>query len=106
VTEPGPGALVRHLTPGEIQQRVIRIPADSRLFPSPDTLFDLWHQGLPWAARIRSEHCSCGRPPGDHRHRYLEGAELHAGLRWEIGAELRFERDSRGRIKVDGDLVA
>lgn len=95
--------LHKTLARDEVVQRVIRLPPAARLFPAPDLLFDVWHQGLPWAAKIRSEPCSCGRPPAPHRHRYLEGGELHAGLRWAVGAELVFEVVG-GRIEVSGDL--
>ncbi len=95
--------LLKRLEPDEVTQRVVRIPPAATLFPPPDRLFDVWHDGLPWASKIRAEPCTCGRPPGPHRHRFLEGGELHAGLRWRVGAELRFRRDG-GRIVVTGDL--
>jgi len=95
--------LIKRLGRDEVVQRVVRIPPRATLFPSADVLFDVWHDGRPWGAKIRSEPCLCGRPPRPHRHRYLEGGELHAGLRWAVGAELRFRR--RGdRIVVTGDL--
>lgn len=91
----------RTLGRDEVQQRVIRV--DASWFPPADTLFDVWHEGLPWGARIRSEPCACGRPQAPHRHAYIEGGELHAGLDWRVGATLRFvKRDER--IEVDGDL--
>ncbi|MBN92788.1 MAG: hypothetical protein CL928_01795 [Deltaproteobacteria bacterium] len=105
MTDSATATLVRQLTADEVQQRVIRIPSGaSGLFPKPNQLFDLWHEGQPWAARVRSEHCTCGRPPREHRHLYLEGAELHAGLRWQVGAELRFQGNEAGHIEVAGDL--
>lgn len=101
-----PGPLLKQLDASEVQQRVIRLPIHSPLFPEPDLLFDLWHEGRPWASKLRLEFCSCGQPPSPHRHCYLEGAELHAGLHWTVGAELRFELDGLGRICVTGDLEA
>lgn len=96
--------LVKALSRDEVQQRVIRLP-NADFLPEPDVLFDLWHDGVPWGAKIRSEPCDCGRPPGPHRHRYVEGGELHAGLDWRVGARLRFRRVD-GRVLVDGDLDA
>ncbi|MEE2828344.1 MAG: hypothetical protein VX498_04070 [Myxococcota bacterium] len=92
------------LSEDEVTQRVIRLESRARLFPGPGILFDLWLDDLPWASRIRSEPCTCPRPGGTHRHRYLEGGELHAGLRWKVGAELCFERLEDGRIQVSGDI--
>lgn len=88
----------------EVSQRVIRIEARATIFPDPGVPFDLWHEGTPWASRIRRESCFCGRPPGAHSHRYLDGGELHAGLRWEVGSELIFELVEGERIEVSGDL--
>ena len=82
---------------------MIRIPSRSRLFPEVNLLFDVWHDGVPWGVKIRSEPCTCGRPAGGHRHRYIEGGELHAGLTWALGSELRFTRIGT-RIVVSGDL--
>ncbi len=90
------------LSASDLQQRVIRVPR-AAFFPPPDRLFDLWHQGRCWAAKIRSEPCTCGRPGRPHRHRYIEGGELHAGLDWRVGAQLSF-RVEGDRIVVDGDL--
>ncbi len=90
------------LSASDVQQRVIRLPRAAFL-PPPDVLFDLWHDGVPWASKIRSEPCTCGRPGRPHRHRYLEGGEVHAGLDWRVGAELRFSW-IEGRIVVGGDL--
>jgi hypothetical protein len=94
--------LIKSLSRDEVQQKVIRLPRADFL-PEPDLLFDVWHDGVPWASKIRSEPCTCGRPPGPHRHQYIEGGELHAGLRWAIGARLKF-RAVGDRIEVSGDL--
>ena len=96
--------LIKALSRDEVQQHVIRLPTAAFL-PPADLLFDVWHDGVPWAAKIRSEPCSCPRPPGPHRHRYIEGGELHAGLHWRVGSRLRF-RWLDGRVVVDGDLQA
>jgi hypothetical protein len=95
--------LYKRLSRDEVVQRVVRIPPRARLFPEPDLLFDIWHRGLPWGSKIRSEPCTCGRPPAPHRHRYLEGGELHAGLVWRVGAELRFVLED-DRIVLTGDV--
>ena len=92
------------LSSDSIVQRVIRIPSHIRIFPEPDLLFDLWHDGIPWASRIRRESCTCSRPGGQHSHRYIEAAELHAGIAWQPGTELRFIRSANGRIVVGGDV--
>ena len=91
------------LSRSEVAQRVVRLSPRATFFPPPDVLFDIWHEGRPWASKIRSEPCMCGRPPGPHRHRYLEGGELHAGLRWSVGAELRFRKEG-DRIVVSGEV--
>lgn len=87
----------------EVAQRVIRLPWRASFMPQPGMLFDVWHDGQPWAARVRSEPCCCPHPGGWHRHRYVECGELHAGLRWEVGARIVFRMDG-GRIVVSGDL--
>ena len=95
---------LKSLSRQEVTQRVLRIGARARLFPPAGVLFDLWHQDQAWAAKLRSEPCTCHQPGGRHRHLYLEGGELHAGLRWEVGATLHFRRDTAGRLRVEGDL--
>ena len=97
--------LHKRLDLDEVQQRVVRIPPRASFFPGAGVLFDVWHSGLPWGSKLRSEPCTCGRPPLRHRHRYLEGGELHAGLRWQVGAELRFRLED-GRIVLTGDVEA
>jgi hypothetical protein len=94
------------LRPDEVTLRVVRVDArrSRGLLPEPGLLFDLWNGGHPWAAKIRSEPCTCGRPRGEHRHRYVECGELHAGLQWRAGASLRFFRGLDGRVHVDGDV--
>ena len=101
---PAPAQLRIRLSPDALQQRVVRIPQQDALFPEPGILFDLWHAGMPWAAKIRSESCSCKRWRGTHRHSYIECAELYAGLSWSVGAELHFFVDAQQRIQVSGDL--
>jgi hypothetical protein len=96
--------LRKTLARDEVQQRIVRIPARAGLFPEPGVLFDLWNDGLPWAAKIRSEPCLCGRPAAPHRHRYVECGELHAGLHWRAGARLEFVRGDDDRIVVSGDV--
>ena len=95
--------LRKHLTADEVVQRVVRIPPRASFFPEADVLFDIWHEGVPWGSKIRSEPCFCGRPPAAHRPRYIEGGELHAGLSWRVGAALRFHVEG-DRIVVAGDL--
>jgi hypothetical protein len=97
--------LHKRLSRLEVTERVIRLHPRARFFPAPGQLFDLWHLGLPWGAKIRSETCTCPHPGGVHQHRYIESGELHAGLRWQAGASLNFDVDERNRIQVSGDLV-
>jgi len=89
-----------------VAQRVLCIDGLTGLFPAPGEPFDLWHEGLAWASKVRREPCVCTQQPAPHCHHYLEGGEIHAGMRWEIGAQLHFRRDEGGRILVWGDLDA
>ncbi len=93
------GAVVARLSRSDVQQRVIRVPRAP--FLPEDVLFDVWHDGVPWGVKIRSEPCECGRPPQPHRHRYIEGGELHVGVEWVVGAEITFV-ERRGRVEVEG----
>jgi hypothetical protein len=65
----------------------------------------LWHEGIPWASRVRAEPCPCDRSPGPHTHHYLEGGEIHAGVRWTPGSTLQFTLIQQ-QLHVDGDLTA
>lgn len=88
----------------EVRQLVIRLSPRARFFPEAEQLFDIWHQDVPWAAKVRRESCDCSRPPGPHFHRYIECGELYAGLSWRVGALLHFDLDDQRRIQVSGDL--
>ena len=94
------------LSADEVAQRVVRVTDDVSLFPEPGVPFDLWHNGIPWASRIRSEACPGPQPSQRHYEHYLEGGELHAGLRWEEGARLKFDRRADGQIELSGDVEA
>ena len=96
--------LHKRLSHDEVRQRVIRISPRASFFPDAGQLFDVYYSNQAWAAKIRKESCTCSRPGGAHVHRYIECAELHAGLSWRVGAELRFAVDGQGRIQVSGDL--
>ena len=97
-------SLHKRLSRDEVAQRVVRLSPRASFFPDPDQLFDIWHQGLPWAAKLRTESCTCSRPGGWHFHRYIECGELHAGLDWRVDAQLNFDVDAQRRIQVSGDL--
>lgn len=92
------------LTENDITQRVICADSLVDLLPSPGETFDLWHEGMPWASKLRREPCTCQQLPTSHEHFYLEGGEIHAGLRWETGAVLHVEQDEDGRLTVSGSL--
>lgn len=96
--------LHKRLSYDEVKQRVIRLSPRANFFPEAGQLFDVWYCDQPWAAKIRREPCTCSRPGGAHVHRYIECGELHAGLSWHFGAELRFALDEQDRIQVSGDL--
>ncbi len=96
--------LHKRMSHDEVSQRVIRLSPRASFFPEAGQLFDIWHLGLPWAAKMRKESCRCSRPGGSHFHRYIECGELHAGLSWQVGAKLHFDLDERRRIQVSGDL--
>jgi len=97
--------LHKRLSRQEVAQRVIRLAPRATFFPEPGQLFDIWHQGLAWAAKIRIESCTCPHPGKLHSHRYIESGELHAGLRWQSGAALNFDLSDNDRIVVSGDLA-
>ena len=97
--------LHKQLSRDEVQHRVIRLTPRASFFPKAGELFDIWHDGIPWAAKMRAESCTCSRPGGVHVHRYIECGELHAGLAWRVGAKLHFALDEEERIQVSGDLV-
>ena len=92
------------LTKDDVAQRVIRVDEVLDILPPAGTLFDLWFQETPWASKVRCEPCTCGEQAGVHNHSYLEGAEVHVGLTWEVGATLHFEAVKPGLIQLSGSL--
>jgi len=96
----------KQLTEEDVRQRVLRVDSIVALFPDQGVHFDLWHEGIPWASRVRREPCLCSQQPELHAHFYLEGGEIHAGLCWEIGSILHFELDDKDQLRVSGDLRA
>lgn len=90
----------------QLVQRVICVDEAASILPPPGQPFDLWHEGVPWASKVRAEPCCCDALPGRHEHRFLEGGEVHAGLHWRLGAQLHFRRDEQGRLHIWGDLDA
>jgi hypothetical protein len=96
---------IKHITAEEIEQRVLCIDGLGHLFPEPGQHFDLWHEGIPWASRVRAEPCPCDKSPELHTHHYLEGGEIHAGFQWTLGSTLHFTLVQQ-QLHVDGDLTA
>jgi len=94
---------IKHVTADEIEQRVLCVDKLIHLFPKPGEHFDLWHQGIPWASRVRAEPCPCDENPKVHTHHYLEGGEIHAGFQWTIGSILHFTLIEQ-QLHVDGDI--
>ena len=94
-------------------QRILRVDpvwfGDAADPSRPFSHLDVWHDGVPWACRLRWEPRPCAQR-ADPRGAELpvdwliEGGELFAGLRWESGSELRFWRDG-DRVCVGGDLT-
>lgn len=94
---------IKAITADEIEQRILCIDGLVHLFPDPGQHFDLWHEGIPWASRVRAEPCLCDKSPGLHTHHYLEGGEIHAGLQWTVGSTLHFQLIQQ-QLQVAGDL--